>query len=69
MGDLHICEATIDSEAYVGILERHINSELHSARVTTAWLRLGLTALPAVQIYLQLKIYGPSSESRGGLAV
>ena len=24
MGDLHICEGTIDAEAYVGILERHM---------------------------------------------
>ena len=24
MGDLHICEGTIDAEAYVGILERHV---------------------------------------------
>ena len=24
MGDLHICESTIDVEAYVGILERHM---------------------------------------------
>ena len=24
MGDLHICEGTIDVEAYVGILERHM---------------------------------------------
>ena len=54
MGDLHICEGTI--EAYVGILERHIlpsrrrlftgtaglfqpdNARPHSAWVTTAWL-------------------------------
>ena len=26
MGDLHICESTIDAEAYVGILERHMLS-------------------------------------------
>ena len=24
MGDLHICEGTIDAEAYIGILERHM---------------------------------------------
>ena len=54
MGDLHICEGTIDAETYVGILERHMlpsrgwlfprtlfqqdNARLHSAQVTTAWL-------------------------------
>ena len=58
MGDLHICEGTIDAEAYVGILETHMvpsrqhlfpgtpglfqqdNARPHSARVTTAWLRM-----------------------------
>ena len=24
MGDLHICEGTIDAEAYVGVFERHM---------------------------------------------
>ena len=68
MGDLHICEDTIDAEAYVEILERHMllsrppgtpclfqqdNARPHSARVTT----LCLTGLPAVQICLLLKMY------------
>ena len=54
LGDLHICEDTIDEEAYVGILERQMlpsrqllftgtpclfqQDRLH-AQVTTVWLR------------------------------
>ena len=38
MGDLHICEGTIDAEAYVGILERYMLPSRTRLFPGTPWL-------------------------------